>query len=225
METPPTDDPRREVRLLPDGLLARMRADPVHAPEHLTLAAVERLGPEARDWVIAMRRRHPAATDENLARHARTRFVRLARYSGATAGVLGLPGAIVDTGVLAWTQARMVLHLAAVYGHDPADRERAAELLVLQQVHTVIATAETALDVAARRAAPADLLRHTSGSSLAVARALAGMVTGHVARRALLKVVPLASVPLGAMANAGSTKRLADRTIAYYRDRRELPPA
>jgi hypothetical protein len=202
---------------LPEGLLTRMRADPAHAPEHLALAAVERIGPEAREWAEAMRHRHPRASDDDLARHARIRFTRLARYSGATAGVLGLPGAIADTAVLAWTQARMVLHLAAVYGEDPTDRERAAELLVLQGVHKIVTAAETALDVAARRAAPSELLARGSGSRIALARSLAGMVTQHVARRALLKAVPIAAMPLGAMANAGATKRLAARTVELYR--------
>jgi uncharacterized protein (DUF697 family) len=209
-----------ETQPLPDGLLARMRSDPTHAPEHLALAAVDRIGPDAREWAEAMRLRHPQATADDLARHARIRFTRLARYSGATAGVLGLPGAIADTAVLAWTQARMVLHLAAAYGKDPAHRDRAAELLVLQGVHHFVAAADTALDVAARRSTPSELLKHSGGSGLAVARSLAGMVTQHVARRALLKVVPLASVPLGAMANAGATKRLAARAVELYRSER-----
>jgi hypothetical protein len=193
-----------------------MRADPVHSPEHLALAAVARFGPEARDWVAAMRQQHPRASDAKLARYVRVRFTRLARYSGAAAGVLGLPGAIADTAVLAWTQARMVLHLAAVYGQDPTSRERAAELLVLQRVHTLIAAADTALDVAAGRAAAVDLLDHATGANFQLAKSLASMVSEHVARRALLRAVPLASVPLGAMGNAGSTKRLAERAIARY---------
>ena len=210
---PPTD------RLLPDGLWAHMRSDPVHAPEHLALAAVDRLGPEAQAAVAEMRRQRPTASDDTLARSVRRRFVRQARYSGATAGVFGLPGAVVDAGVLAWTQARMVLYLAAVYGKDPAQRERAAELLVLQHVHSLVAAADTALDVVAGRSAPSELLEHATGSNLALARALADTVSQHVARRALLKAVPLLSVPLGAMANAGATKQLAARAVAMYRDR------
>jgi uncharacterized protein (DUF697 family) len=209
--------PTDKVQVVPDGLWARMRADPLHAPEHVALTAVERLGPEARDAVAEMRRTQPGATDERLARTVRRRYTRLARYSGATAGVFGLPGAIVDTGVLAWTQARMVLHLAAVYGKDPTARERGAELLVLQRVHPFVAAADTALDVAAGRATPSRLLDHANSSNFELARALAGAVSEHAARRGLLKVVPLLSVPFGAMANAGATKRLADRAISMYR--------
>jgi len=215
--------PRAE-RLLPEGLVATMRADPTHAPEHLALAAVERFGPEARAWAAAMRARYPAATPEQLDAHVRTRFVRLSRYSGAAAGVLGLPGAIADAGVLAYNQARMVLHIAALHGHDPTARERAAEILVLQGVHKVTSIARTALDVAARRASTGDLLRHGGGSTLALAGALGRMVGLRLLTRGLVKAIPLASIPLGAMANAGSTKRLADRAVGFYSGRRQLTP-
>jgi hypothetical protein len=209
--------PRADTpRVLPGGLWARMRADPLHAPEHLALSAVERLGPEARDAVADLRR--SGTSDDRLARSVRRRFTRQARYSGAAAGIFGLPGAVVDLGVLAWTQARMALHIAAVYGKDPTDRERAAELLVLQNVHPFVAAADTALDVAAGRAMPSQLLDHATWSNVELAKSLANMVTQHAARRSLVKVVPLLAVPLGAMVNAGATKRLADRAIELYRE-------
>src|SRR3712207_7228726 len=48
-----------------------------------------------------------------------------ARLSGAVSGATGLPGAVVDVGVLAWTQSRMVLHVAAAYGVDSTHTDRA----------------------------------------------------------------------------------------------------
>jgi hypothetical protein len=50
------------------------------------------------------------------------------------------------------------------------------------------------------------------------------------ARRGALKLVPFASVPLGAWANGSSTRQLAGRAIgfyarrAYYRHHGQLPP-
>jgi hypothetical protein len=140
--------------------------------------------------------------------------------------VAGGVGAVVDFGVLAWNQARMVLYFAAIYGEDPLDRDRAAELLTLQNVHKVIGTARTALDVVARQAPPTELLRHGGGSLGMLAFALAKMAGMRVARRAVLKVVPLASIPLGAWANASSTKQLALRAVTFYSARarhRQLP--
>jgi hypothetical protein len=50
-----TEPPETEERPhVPEGLLARLRADPTRAPEHLALAAGERHGPAAAAWVAAM---------------------------------------------------------------------------------------------------------------------------------------------------------------------------
>src|SRR3954468_22372032 len=104
----------------PGPLWSRMKADPQYAPEHLALEAVRRLGPEAAGWAEKARTAQPGATPEALADSAIQRFTTLARISGAVSGATGLPGAVLDVGVLAWTQARMVLHVAAAYGVDPA---------------------------------------------------------------------------------------------------------
>src|SRR3954452_14722889 len=98
-----------------------------------------------------MRRERPGVTPDALAALAVRRFTNLARISGAVSGATGLPGAVLDVGVLAWTQARMVLHIAAAYGLDPAAGERAIDLLVLQRVHKGASTARLALGVAAGR--------------------------------------------------------------------------
>lgn len=222
--------------LLPEGLFDHMRADPLHAPEYLALAAVEQFGPEAQEWIAEFRREFPHVTDWHLAAVTRKRFVRLSSLSGAVAGVAGGVGAVLDFGVLAWNQARMVIYLATIFGEDPTSRDRAAELLMLQGVHKVLGTARTALDVAARRAAPTDLLKHSKtvqeseGSLLTLASTLGKMVGMKLAKKGLLKLIPFAAVPLGAIANASSSGDLADRAIAMYAHRRDqrrpqLPPA
>lgn len=211
----PTDGSRP---ILPDGLFAELRADPLHAPEHLALEAVRRTGPEARDWFA--RARSGRTTPRRLARRVRIRFTRLSRYSGAAGGVLGLPGAVADVGITAWNQARMIVYLSAVYELDPCDRERAAEILVLTGVHEALSLAETAVKVAARRAPATELLEHGGdGSAWDVARRLAVMVGFKLGKRALLRAVPILSIPLAAMGNAHSMKQLARKTIAMYEQR------
>ena len=202
---------------LPTSLWDRMRQDPEFAPEYLALAAVERFGPQAAEWVAEMRRNHPTMTTEELAATVRKRFVSMSRYSGAVAGVAGIAGAVVDVGVLAWNQARMVIYLAAVHGRDPRDRERATELLMLQGVYDLTERARTALEVAAGRAPVRALFTGTGVTRLALK--LARMAGMRMIRRGIAKVVPGAAVVFGAMANAGSTKRLADRAIAFYQGR------
>jgi uncharacterized protein (DUF697 family) len=212
-----------------------MRADPLRAPEYVALAAVEQFGPEAQAWIAEFRAQFPYVTSHHLAQVTRKRFVKLSSLSGAVAGVAGAVGAVVDIGVLAWNQARMVIYLATIYGEDPTSRDRAVELLVLQNVHKYMGAAQTALDVAARRAAPADLLKHSStvqssrGSLLALATQLAKMGGVKLAKKGLLKLIPFAAVPFGAVMNASSTGDLADRAIAMYtyrqQQRHQLPPA
>lgn len=217
--SPSADDPGG---VPPGSLWARMKADPQYAPEHLALEAVRRLGPEAARWTERVRIQNPGISDEALAQIAAKRFTNHARLSGAVSGATGLPGAVVDVGVLAWTQARMVLHMAAAYGVDPAHPDRATDLLVLQKVHKVAETARTALGVAAGRERASRLFASSgsqplSGVMLKLGVKLAQMAGIRAAKRMFAKVIPGAAVVLGTWANSAATKDLARRTQEHYR--------
>jgi hypothetical protein len=205
----------------PAGLWEKMKADPQYAPEHLALEAVRRLGPQARDWVADTRRRNPMAPTDEIAKMAVAKFTNLARLSGATSGVAGLAGAVVDIGVLAWTQARMVLHIAAAYGIDPTDPNRATDLLVLQKVHKYAEGARLALAVAQGRERTGALLamgRTPLGRAIGqLGVKLAKMAGVRAAKRLAAKIVPGAAVVLGAWANSSATTDLANRAVAMYR--------
>jgi EcsC protein family len=205
----------------PGTLWARMKADPQYAPEHLALEAVRRLGPEARRWVERLRVQNPGITPGALGQLASKRFTNHARLSGAVSGATGLPGAVVDVGVLAWTQARMVLHMAAAYGLDPTHPDRATDLLVLQRVHKVAETARLALGVAAGRERASRFFatsgdRPLTGVMLKLGVRLAHMAGIRAAKRMFAKVIPGAAVVLGTWANSAATKDLARRTRDYY---------
>jgi len=206
----------------PGGLWARMKADPQYAPEHLALEAVRRLGPEAARWAAQIRLDQPGITAEAMAEVAVRRFTNLARVSGAVSGAAGLPGAVLDVGVLAWTQARMVLHIAAAYGQDPTAGERATDLLVLQRVHKAAEAARLALGVAAGRERASLLFADTAGRPLSgvmfkLGLKLAQMAGVRAARHVFAKVVPGAGVVLGTWANSAATKDLARRATEHYR--------
>jgi hypothetical protein len=215
-------EPGEEAPGPPASLWARMKADPQYAPEHLALEAVRRLGPEAQRWVERVRAEQPGSTPDDLAQRAIKRFTNLARLSGAVSGATGLPGAVVDVGVLAWTQARMVLHVAAAYGLDPTAQERAAELLVLQKVHKVAETARVALGVAAGRERASRLFAQAGGRPLTgvmvkLGLKLAQMAGVRAAKRMFAKIVPGAAVILGTWVNSAATKDLARRAREMYR--------
>jgi hypothetical protein len=206
----------------PGTLWARMKADPQYAPEHLALEAVRRLGPEARRWAERTRAEQPDLLADELAQQVVRRFTNHARLSGAVSGATGLPGAVVDVGVLAWTQARMVLHVAAAYGVDPTGPDRATDLLVLQRVHKAAEAARLALGVAAGRERASRLFATSSGRPLSgvmvkLGVKLAQMAGVRAARRMAAKVIPGAAVVLGTWANSAATKDLARRTTELYR--------
>ncbi|SCL24248.1 EcsC protein family protein [Micromonospora rhizosphaerae] len=207
----------------PARLWDRMREDPQYAPEHLALEAVRRLGPEAAHWAARERSERPDFPADELADQAVRRFVNHARLSGAVSGAAGLPGAVIDVGVLAWTQARLVLHVAAAYGVDPVHPDRATDLLVLQKVHKVAETARLALGVAAGRERAGALFgkageRPIGRVMLQLGVRLAQMAGVRAAKRIFAKVVPGAAIILGTWANSSATRDLAERARALYRN-------
>jgi hypothetical protein len=214
-----------ETELPPAGLWQRMKADPEYAPEHLVLEAVTRLGPEASRWVQRTQARYPGMPADTVAQIAARRFITFARLSGAAAGATGLPGAVIDVGVLAWTQARMVLHIAASYGIDPTEADRATDLLVLQGVHKYAQTARSALAVARGHETVDALLPTSKGRSpqmtqvlLRLGWKLAQMAGLKAAKKMFAKLVPGAAIILGTWANSSATKDLAKKTVALYRN-------
>lgn len=213
----------------PGRLWDQMKADPQYAPEHLAREAVRRLGPDARKWVDRTRVQYPGIQPDALAQLAARRFVNRARLSGAASGAAGLPGAVLDVGVLAWTQARMVLYIAASYGHDPTHPDRAADLLVLQRVHRVAETARLALGVAAGRERAAALFTRPTvplpRAVLLLGLRLARMAGVRVAKRVVAKMVPGAAIVLGSWANSSATRDLARRAMALYRQQDRPDPA
>lgn len=203
-----------------------MRADPLYAPEHLAVEAVRRIGPQAKAWVDYVRQGRPGLNAEEIAQIAAKKFTNIAGLSGAVSGAAGLPGAVIDFGVLAWTQARMVLHIAASYGADPTHADRVTDLLVLQRVHKAAQTARAALGVAqGRQTIGAVVAAGAAGAARPGTGRLIGELTVKLARmsgvralkRLFAKVVPGAAIILGHWANRSATRELADRTMAHYR--------
>ncbi|WP_344407526.1 EcsC family protein, partial [Dactylosporangium fulvum] len=205
----------------PSGLWQKMKADPEYAPEHLALEAVTRLGPKMVRELEKLKGQNPGAPADALADMIVYRYVNQSRLSGAVSGAVPIAGAVLDIGVLAWTQARMVLMLAANYGIDPAHPDRAADLLVLQNVHKYAQTARTALAVAKGRENIGALVpedRPTVGRVMVkLGLKLAQMAGVRAAKKMLAKVVPGAAIILGGVANGNATKALGGRAIALYR--------
>jgi EcsC protein family len=202
----------------PRSLWNRLLADPGRAPEYIALAAAERFGPQAEEWV---RVAGPGKRPSRLARVAYRKHVRLARLEG---GLLGLGGAFTmapDIVALLWIQSRMTFYIAAAYGYDPRHPMRPAELLALQGVYRTPAEARKALDGAGKRLAQAVVERAIVGRSAdKLHRRLARYLMQRLARHYGGKLIPIIGAPLGAMQNAGATKDLGRLALAYYGGKR-----
>ncbi|WP_229791901.1 hypothetical protein [Micromonospora fulviviridis] len=197
---------------------ARVLDHPGFAPELLALAAVDALGPRAADWVQRTRDAYPDADADGLARLVTRRFVRLAGTGGALAAGAGLFAPVAELTAVLWTQANLVLHLAAVYGRDPAHPDRVAELLVLTQVHPDGGTARAALDAARSAGAPAEgPWSRTAEAAWRLATPLAAQAAGWLGLRLAARLLPGAAALAAAAGDTASAERLAARAITLYR--------
>ena len=138
----------------PANLVAVLRGDPERFPERLVLLAVARLGPATRDWARATRRAALDSSPAGLSEAVRTRTARLARVDGAISGTPFLLALVPAYVTILWEQARMVLRVAALNGHDPTTRLAAAEILALRGLYDTPAAALSALDAMGGARAP-----------------------------------------------------------------------
>ena len=196
----------------PGSLLERLRADPVRAPETIALAAAERHGPAAAEWMKSHRHRGARA-----AKAAKRMHARLARVEGAATGIGGWTTVLPDLALAGWIQSRMVFYIAAAYGFDPLDRMRPAELMVLWELYDDPVVARDALDGVGRTIAEATARRAVSRSDqeallARLARAGASRGTRHLAGR----MIPGVAIVFNAVGNERATRALADRAIAFY---------
>jgi hypothetical protein len=202
---------------IPDSLWARLRADPVRAPEHVALAASELHGPAAAAWAEEKRGRF-AVTDHELARMAKRRHATMARFGGAATGVGGFITVVPDIVLLAWIQSRLVFFIAAAYGFDPRDRMRPAELLVLRDLYPDPETARRALDGIGKTVAEAYVGTKLDrvGRERAMLSRLMMFVGKRTAGRAARRLIPGIAMAFNAVANERDTRALADKAIRFY---------
>jgi hypothetical protein len=199
----------------PKRLWDRMLAEPDRAPEYIALAAAERFGPQAEEWVRIAGAGH---SPEELARVAYKKHVRLARLEGGALGIGGVITAAPDMVALLWIQSRMVFYIAAAYGYDPLHPMRPAEYLALQGLYDTPAQAREALDGVGKRMAQAMVEKAVlSGRRTdALHLRLAKYIARRLARRYAGRLIPFIGAPIGAIQNGSVTKDLGQRALSYY---------
>jgi EcsC protein family len=204
----------QQIERPPQRVWDRILAEPDRAPEYIALAAAERFGPQAAQWVRIAGAGH---APEKLARIAFKKHVRLARLEGGALGIGGVITAAPDLVALLWIQSRMVFYIAAAYGYDPTHPMRPAEYLALQGLYDTPAEAREALDGVGKRMAQAMAEQALLGRNTeALHLRLAKYVAQRVARRYAGRLIPFIGAPIGAMRNGSVTKQLGERTLRYY---------
>lgn len=202
---------------VPTALMADVKADPMHAPEHIALAAAEYHGPAAAAWYSERRERYAYGPAE-LARMATTKHAAMARLTGAAWGLGGFATIIPDMATLAWIQSRLVFYIAAAYEFDPLDRMRPAELLVLRDLYPDPAAARRGLDKEGPGIAATmmDKGRTMSADQQQAVSRLTMMVGGKAAERIAQKAIPGFASMFNAYGNEKETRRLADKAMKFY---------
>ena len=207
-------EPIPHIERPPKALWNRILAEPERAPEYIALAAADRFGPQAEDWVRIAGAGH---TPAELAEVAFQKHVRLARLEG---GVLGVGGAITaapDVVALIWIQSRMIFYIAAAYGYDPRHPMRPAELLALQGVYPTPADARAALDGMGKPMAWALAEKAlASRGTDRLHRRLLKYLAKRMARRYAGRLIPLIGAPLGAIQNGNATAEIGRLALDYY---------
>jgi hypothetical protein len=198
----------------PQSLWNRLLAQPERAPELIALAAADRFGPQAEEWV---RVAGAGQSPEKLAKIAYRKHVRLARLEG---GVLGIGGALTaapDVVALIWIQSRMIFFIAAAYGYDPRHPMRPAELLALEGVYATPAMAREALDGMGKPMAQAMVERALAGrSTQRLHQRLLRYLARRLARRYAGRLIPFIGAPLGAIQNGNATGEVGRLALSYY---------
>jgi hypothetical protein len=207
------------------------------APRALLEEAIRAMGAGANEW--GRRVREDAAVDVDAEAAAIVAsHVRLARLQGAALGaaltglelspVLGPAGELTagaaalgiaaDVTTLAWIQARLVLHLAALYGHDASKVDsRLGELSVFFGVAQLMHSAGYATAGVAKKAGTRLTLRHLRNDALVAVKAVARMGGVKFTRKRMLELLPLVNVPILAASNGVVVGRLGAKARNYYR--------
>jgi len=146
-------------------------------------------------------------------RHARVLARRTALRCAAAGAVTGLPGGPIAIGALGadlayliYQQFRLILGIAAIYGHEPSGRERFTEALSCLAYSSGVGIGKQGL---------ASML----GSVTIEGGAVAERIGARAVRQRLARFVPIVGAVSGGALNYVSVRAVAGSAIRYYESR------
>lgn len=227
----------------PKRLVPRLLQAGVEAPKVLLESAIATQLEASAEYVRSLPPRTSASEVEATVDKVVRAHRMLARTEGAaagvtmsaaemttvfgTAGTTTAPVAVLmlagDLAGLAWIQVRMVLIIAALYGHDLKDQKaRTGELRTLfglYGAHSATAVAERSA-AASQRVLKRLLMRYLKGEPLKAITGMFRMVGIRFSRAGLVRGIPLANIPVNAAVNDAATLALGRKARSFYS---ELP--
>ena len=119
--------------------------DPEHVAARLTLFGSDRLAGPSIEWASSVRQERPDVPLPVIAEEQRIRTAQVARIDGAVSGTPFLLALVPGYLAYLWQEGVMERRIAALYGHDPADLETSATILVLRGAAPTVEAAREAL--------------------------------------------------------------------------------
>ena len=154
-----------------------------------------------------------AAPDYRPVRHARTLARRTALRCAAAGAVTGIPGGGLAIGALGadlayliYQQFRLILGIAAIYGHEPSGRERFNEALSCVALTSGVGLGKQGI---------ATVL----GSATIEGGAVAERIGARMARERIARLIPIVGAVSGGALNYASVHAVARHAIRYYESR------
>ncbi len=210
-----------------EGMWPALRHDPLHAAEIAVLYTLPQLTPHVKMWWSKTSHTRPSDTSDRIAKRVLRRSASVARRGGLITGSSFYVGMIPAMAMIYCEQLIVVLRIAAVYGRDPSDPARAAEILVMQGRYPNIDEAAAALRAAGASSS------HRSATDVStfvdVVRQLPSIIGLRVRkyRRSPIDLViagaevasylvPVVSMPVWTYASARATRRLGHAAIDFY---------
>ena len=154
-----------------------------------------------------------SAPEYRPVRHARALARRTALRCAAAGAVTGLPGGALaigalgaDLAYLVYQQFRLILGIAAIYGHAPTARERFTEAVSCLAYSSGVGVGKQGL---------ATVL----GSATMEGGAVAERIGARMVRERLARIVPIVGAVSGGALNYVSVRAVASSAIRYYESR------
>ncbi len=130
----------------------------------------------------------------------------------------GATAILADLVALAWIQLRLVLHIAAAYGHDVTDPVRAKEILALAGIDLVAGQGGApVVGAAGARVGKRVLEKYLKGNTLQALKAMFRLVGIKFSRAALVRGLPIINIPAGVVVSDLTTRRVARKANKFYR--------